>query len=181
MRRKIALFLLCLTLLIGAVGNYNAISNPQRKLTTYFRTHRYGDMIPDMETDVPATVMRLVGINLSVALVGAVLCLAGGVFANRKDMVRLIEQPGSMMLSLKPTIDAIENTILSGREQAADETISRLNNRQGRDLLSDYEAGGAKNIQDEKPVWQKHMERTAAAFSKVAGDVRSSLRQRPSR
>jgi hypothetical protein len=178
MRRKIALFLLCLTLLIGAVGNYNTISNPQLKLTTYYRTHPYSyDVTPNMETDVPATAVRLVGINISVALVGAVLCLAGGVFANHKDKATLIEQPGSMLLSLKPTIDAIQTTIKTGRQEAIDAAIQRL-----KDLFERFEGtsgdGGydrAKRDQEAKPVWQQHIERTAAAFSKVTGDVRSSL------
>lgn len=79
MRRKVAFVLLCLVLVVGAVENLTTISYPQRKMTTYFRTHpRSMEQIPDYETDVSATVMNLFGLNVAIVFVSGAICLAGG-------------------------------------------------------------------------------------------------------
>jgi TPR repeat protein len=124
MRRKISLFTLCVLLLIGAVGNYYTISNPPQKLTTYYRTHAY-DNIPDRETDVPAALMALIGINLSVALASGVVLIAGGVVFRRNDASADSPDPLEAQVALKFTIDAIVKAIRGARQQAAIETAER--------------------------------------------------------
>lgn len=153
MRRKIALVMLSGVLLVGAIANVAVVANPSKRLTTYFRTHQYTfpnssyDLIPDFETDVPTTAMSLVALNISVAFVAAVLCVGGGVFTNRKTTTPLIDKPG-IMLSLKPTIDAINCAIVSGKGPAADETLQRLDKA---GLLKRYEAGARHQEATENP------------------------------
>lgn len=89
MRRKIFLFLLCVLLLIGAIVNSMVIADPPTRMTTYFRTHRHDDLFPEYETDVPATIIRLIGLDISLVCIGLVFYIAGGfIFRKIPNTVR---------------------------------------------------------------------------------------------
>jgi len=123
MRRKLSLFTLCVVLLVGAVANYNTISYPQRKMTTYFRTHEYNieTQTPDYETDVPATLMDLAAINLAIAFTSLVVLIAGGLILRKEDGVA-----SKSKAPFKATIDAIVRALETGRMEVLPQVIDYL-------------------------------------------------------
>ena len=92
MRKKISLFALYGVLLWGAFANYTLISHPEKRLTAYYRTHAEEGYysVNDKETDVPATMMKLTGINIAVVLLGATAFMAGGFLSSPRTVPPIV-------------------------------------------------------------------------------------------
>lgn len=70
----------------------------------------------------------------------------------------------------KGTTDALENAVKEGKQQAIDQTIDRMTQN---GVFEKAEKLAAKNKEEEKPIWQRYMERTAEALSQTA-DAKTS-------
>ena len=71
--------------------------------------------------------------------------------------------------------DALDAAIKDSIPDVIESTLDFIGKLKGGKLIDIYEGAGLDNTQHEKPTWQQHMERAAAAISEVAGDVKSPV------